>query len=544
MKRPPRSRLTGALGVLLLATTMALAACSSNSNSGNSSGNDTGSTTSQQQLATGAPSSAQSGSAASSAPAKDSDKVLRAAYQYNPTSLDPQAQSGSYSPVALGLIFDTLIRVEPNGNLSPGLAESWKFSEDKKSLILTIRKGVTFSDGTPLDAQTVKANLDRARGINFDKSAVKGDLSSVTGVTVDGDNVVLALKDGLGGEVPAILSDRAGMIASEKSLESPDFDQHPVGAGPYKLVSFDPGAKLVVTKWDGYWDKSVPRNAGVELSFVKDSSARLRGLQSGVYDWITVDAAQEADAKTAGLHVVSGLTLSYNRITFNRSRTWFANPKVREALSYAVDRDALVQGLLFGAGAPAYQPFPDGYWGADPKYQAPTYDPDKAKALLAEAGYPNGFTFEAVCANNPGATQVAEAVAAQLETVGVHVKIRPVDNSTVTFYTNKESDAWIGPWGGRADPALTLSSQYTKGKLQNPGGTSSAAIEADAKAALMPGTQEERTPAVQAFTGQVLSENLDVFLFFSDNIQVSAADVTGVVTPVTDKPSFRGVIKS
>src|SRR5690625_2388758 len=144
----------------------------------------------------------------------DSDQVLRAAYQYGTSSLDPHTNTGAYSPVTLGLIFDTLIQVTSDGNLVPGLAEDWNFSEDKTELILDIREGVTFHDGTSLDAETVKLNLDRARGVDFDNSAVSGDLSMISDVAVDGNQVIISLEDGEGGTLPAILSDRAGMIAS------------------------------------------------------------------------------------------------------------------------------------------------------------------------------------------------------------------------------------------------------------------------------------------------------------------------------------------
>lgn len=493
-------------------------------------------------LAVSACSSGTKSEQSSAAATSDSDQVLRAAYQYDPTSLDPHTQTGSYSPVALGLIFDTLIRLTPDGELEPGLATEWAFASDGSTLSLDIREGVTFSDGSALDANAVKVNLDRARGVDFDKSAAKGDLSSITDVTVEGNSVVLALDSG-GAELPSLLADRAGMIASPESLEAPDFDQNPVGAGAYDLVSFEPGASLEVERWDGYWDKDQPRNKSVELHFVKDSSTRLRGMQSGQYDWISVDPAQKKEADNAGLDVVAGQTLSYNRITLNRSREWFTKPKVREALSYAVDREALVEGLLFGAGAPAYQPFPEDYWAAAPNQTEPTFDQDKAKALLAEAGYPEGFTFEAVMANSPGSVQTAEAVAAQLAEVGITVNLRPVDKSTTVFYSRKEADAWIGPWGGRSDPAQTLELQYTKGQLQNPGGTASEEIMNKAKASLTPASEEERAKAVQEFTAQVLKEHLDTFLFFPDNVQVHGPKVTGVEIPVSGKPSFRGVIK-
>src|SRR5699024_1906715 len=120
-------------------------------------------------------------------------ETLRVAYQYGPTQLDPHTATGSYGPVVLGLFFDTLIRVEHDGTFSPGLAEDWYFSEDNSELILEIREDVEFSDGTALDAEVVKSNLDRARGEGFDESSVSGDLSAVEDVTVDGNKVILSL---------------------------------------------------------------------------------------------------------------------------------------------------------------------------------------------------------------------------------------------------------------------------------------------------------------------------------------------------------------
>lgn len=473
----------------------------------------------------------------------DSQETLRAAYQYGTDSLDPHTSTGAYSPVTLELIFDTLVRVQHDGTLAPGLAEAWSFSDDESQLLLDIREDVTFSDGSALDADTVKKNLDRARGVDFDRSAMTGDLSMIEDITVDGSQVVIALAEGLGGPLPSVLSDRAGMIASAASLDDPAFDMNPVGSGPYTVKSYNPGASLHLEAREGYWDESIDRNAAIELSYVSDSSARLRGLQGGQFDWATVDAVQVADAELANIEVVSNATYAYNRITLNRSREWFQNDLVREAMSYAVDRDALVQGLLFGKGKPSSQPFPDGYWAAVPGLKPTAYDPERARKLLAEAGYPDGFSFEAVAANSPGATQVAEAVAAQLAEVGIDVKIRLVDNSPVTFYSNKESDAWIGPWSGRADPAQTLSLQFTQGKLQNPGGTSSDAIEAAAREALKPGEPAEREVALQNFTQQVLDEHLDIFLFSPELNQVFTDKVSGVQEWITDKPSLRNVVK-
>ncbi|MCU1501595.1 MAG: peptide transporter [Ilumatobacteraceae bacterium] len=231
---------------------------------------------------------------------------LRVTHGANPTSLDPHAGSSGNDYIMLYPIFDTLISFEPETLAPvPGLAKSWKF-EDPTTFTLTLNSGITFHDGTPLDAAAVKFSLDRAR--TDPKSNIKGDLAPVTDVAVVDPSTVRLTLSRPDSEIVGILTDRAGMIVSPTAVAAlgADFGTKPVGTGPFKLDSYAQGATVTYSKFDAYWRKGLPYLDGIDMTIVTEAATRLNALLGGDTDFNYRLSAQLKDqvASSSDLTVV------------------------------------------------------------------------------------------------------------------------------------------------------------------------------------------------------------------------------------------------
>jgi ABC-type dipeptide transport system, periplasmic component len=400
----------------------------------------------------------------------DGTARLRMAIAAVPASLDPRTSS-PYDALYVGLLYDSLIRRSPDGTFQPGLATEWAFSEDMRVLELTLRDGVRFQDGTEFDAAAVKANLDAAlaRPTNF-----TNHLSNLEGVdVVDPRHVRLRLSSP-GVPLLGILSGEAGMIISPKALATPDLTQSPAGTGPFTLDQFV-GTELSFTTWDGYWDAANIPLPGLDLTVFLDETARLRSLRSGQVDAAVIMPNQVAEARSAGLEVTGARTADFFGLILNTGKAEFAEPKVRRAMMQAIDRPALAKNL-FGDGCyPTAQPFRPDDWAYAPgidERPAARYDPARARQLLAEAGYADGFSFEIQTNTMNTWVQMATILQSQFRDIGITVELRPMENvQFVTARRNGEFEATLSTYqSARPDHSEFIKTFYLPGGLFNPGG--------------------------------------------------------------------------
>ncbi|MBA3753141.1 MAG: hypothetical protein H0X01_03170, partial [Nitrospira sp.] len=216
-------------------------------------------------------------SATTAAAQTDPTATLKFAWGTNAGSnYDPHTAPNPFVNVFLFPAYDRLINLTPDGKLEPQLAESWAFKEGGKVLELKLRSGVTFHDGAKFTSEAVKANFERAK--NDAKSTLKADLTQVTSVEVIDELTVKYTLSAPAGSLPALLADRAGMMISPNALKNTDLDLKPVGAGPYKVASHEPGKVIAYERFDGYWNKADQRLARIEISMVLDPATRLRAL--------------------------------------------------------------------------------------------------------------------------------------------------------------------------------------------------------------------------------------------------------------------------
>ena len=417
--------------------------------------------------------------------------VLRLGYSTGPSSLDPARATSGGDRAFLLQVYDRLVRLTNAAEPQPMLATKWEFTADGAGLVLTLRQGVKFHDGTPFDAQAVKANIDRYR--DMQGSTQRAVLGAVTEVRVlDASRVELRCKIGCGGLLQT-LGDSAGMMVSPKAFNNPDLGTKPVGAGPYTVSEYRPGARVVYTPVAGYYDPSNQKLGGLEITVFTDDTTRLNALRSGQIDMTFIRPYQVDEAKAAKLNIVGNRGSIWYYMGMNMTRGKFTDVRVRQAMNHAVDKRRITESLLKGYCTPSDQPFREGMLGyarQTPKivYE---YDPGKAKKLLAEAGLANGFEFDALVWSIPLFVQIAEVIQAQLAQVGVKMNVQPapVPQVMATYFGKQAADAFVGGNLGSSDPSATVANLYLPGGFFNPSKFSTPAIqEAHAKTVQNPDT--------------------------------------------------------
>jgi peptide/nickel transport system substrate-binding protein len=335
-------------------------------------------------------------------------------FGYPPTIAGP---SQDYAPP----FFNRLLAVGEDGEYHPELALSWDTSADGKTITFKLRKGVKFHDGTPFNAQAVKSNLDKLIPPN---PVIIDGIASVE--VVNEDTVKIHLKQFNNLILYQLASSYACYMYSPTALQKNGAEwakTHPVGTGPFILKDFQPTVSMTFAKNPDYWEKGLPYLDGLQINTVPDPMAQMMTFKAGqanaIYDAVPTTAAQLRDAGYP-LHIVAG---SMWVLTFDsRNSEIFAKAKVRQAIEYAVDKEAICAGPGVGLYKPAYQIVP----GDSPYYNKSCpprrYDPKKAKKLLAEAGYPNGFSFKGFFQDTTWKDGVV-AVQSYLDAVGIKMEI-------------------------------------------------------------------------------------------------------------------------
>ncbi|MGY3491631.1 ABC transporter substrate-binding protein [Bradyrhizobium sp. USDA 4502] len=414
--------------------------------------------------------------------------TLRISAPANPSSLDPATGGAGSDHAFLFTMYDTLTEWEFDTlKPKPGLAESWKFT-DPTTLVLNIRAGVTFHDGTPLDAEAVKFNLERNR--SDAKSNIKADLLSVAAVEVTGpQQVTLKLKTP-DTALPGILSDRAGMMVSPTALKAAEggvVTRKPVGAGAYSFVSWADGEKIVVKRNEKYWKPERPLPDAIEISIIPELTTGARSVTAGQNDLIyQLPPRQKVIIERASsVKVVHGPTLYVFQIFLNWAKPPFDNVKVRQALNFAIDRESFVKAALAGLAEPAYMNLPKAHWAYDAEVaKLYPYDPDKARKLLAEAGFKEGIPIEFGGYPDQDSVQRQEILIEQLRKAGINARFvnAPVAEASAAFFgPEKKGAGLLSAWTGRPDPSLTYSLMFTKDAYYNGG---RAPVPAELEAAI------------------------------------------------------------
>jgi peptide/nickel transport system substrate-binding protein len=347
--------------------------------------------------------------------------------QLEPPILDPTANpAGAISEVLYGNVYEGLVQFAPDGSPAPQLAESWNISADGRAYTFHLRRGVRFHDGTPFDAAAAQFSLQRAiapDSVNPQKSR----LSAVRGVEVLDPLTLRILLDRRSGGLLQSLAWGAFAMVAPRSAETNAV--RPVGTGPFRFSAWRRGDSLTLVRNPDYWGRAASLDT-VTFKFISDPAAAYAALMAGDVDAFSNYPTPEsfpqftADPRFATL---VGSTEGETVLGLNNRNPPLSNLSVRRAISYALDRRAIIEGAMFGYGIPIGSHFPP----RNPAYVDLTgmypHDPAKAKALLAQAGYPRGFSVTLKLPPPSYARRGGEIVASQLAQVGIRVKIENLE---------------------------------------------------------------------------------------------------------------------
>jgi len=358
--------------------------------------------------------------------------TLRVAFASDTKTLDPTFSVNFSERQPLYLIYNTLLSINPDASIGPELAERWDTLDSGKRLVLHLRKGVTFHDGTPFDAAAVKDNLDRRLDPAVG-SPLRPQLTLILDrVEVnDPQTVTLHLKS----PSPALLgmlAQREGFMASPTAMKKygKDFATHPVGTGPFVFKEWIPGNSLSVDRNPKYWEPGKPYLDRVVFSDTSNPIIAMQRLRTGEVDYIS--ALSPIDIRPIenqpGIVLDAGPASRWYALQWQVDRPPFNNPLVRQAVAHAIDRKRMVEILMNGKAPIAESIAPPGGWWHDPSVKSYPYDPAKAKALLAQAGVTN----LSVSLSTPQIMlmqQINQLVQEQLKAVGIAVRLDPIAQS-------------------------------------------------------------------------------------------------------------------
>jgi peptide/nickel transport system permease protein/peptide/nickel transport system substrate-binding protein len=438
------------------------------------------------------------------------------------------------------------VDVEPSTlNAVPGLAESWSYP-DSTTLVLNLRKGVAFHDGTSFDAAAVKANFDHMMG--NPRSTVKGEVSTIKSVEVENPSrVVLKLKEP-DTSLPLAMSDRIGMMSSPKAFTGlgSGYDRAPVGAGAYQFVEWVDADKLVMKRNEKYWKPGKPYLDGIEMKVIVDANTGLRSVMSGQNDFVfRVTPHQVSVVKRSNDFVlITNPTLYCQLVYLNCSRPPLDNKLIRQALNFAIDREAYNKVATAGLGEVAVTVLPKRHWAHDEKAASMyPFDLDRARKLMAEAGFANGLELHSNTASDPFTTQRMEIIAAQLGKIGIALK-RTVGTLAQSNQTWNQGvgDIRLTAWTGRADPSVTFASLYSPEGFYNRGGVELS--KELTKAIRDTRSSTDINVRKEAFSRAAQLERevaMSLPLVFESEVAVHHKKVKGYVSNLIGKPRFDSV---
>ncbi|WP_174614728.1 glutathione ABC transporter substrate-binding protein [Virgibacillus ihumii] len=393
---------------------------------------------------------------------KDSTQVTAAkegndltiAVDANLISMDPHDTNDTLSGSVQRTMFQGLFGFSKGMEVVPVLAKDYKISDDGLVYTFQLKKGITFHDSAPFNAKAVKVNIDRLA--NPDNNLKRHSLFAMVESTevVDEYTVKIKLKKPFGAFINN-LAHPAGRIISPKALEKygEEVARNPVGTGPFKFKEWVPGDHLTVVKYDQYWQDSYPKVDKITFEPTPENGSRVAKLKTGEADFIfpvPPEQAKQIDGKN-GIEVKAEPSIVVRYMAMNNMKEPFNNVKVRKAINYGIDKEAFIKVVKRGFGEPLDSVIAPktSFYSQQKVYE---YNPEKAKQLLKEAGYPNGFKTTLWGGNNSTSMKGMQFIQQQLAKIGVEVEIVPMETGTMSekIWSTKpketELEMYYGGW--------------------------------------------------------------------------------------------------
>ncbi|MBI3953857.1 MAG: ABC transporter substrate-binding protein [Chloroflexi bacterium] len=490
--------------------------------------------------ATAPATTARSATATSAPAAVKLGGTLRLGTGSNPGMLDAHASRGGHEIEFIRALYDNL--VDRDNDMVPrpatSLAESWELV-DPKTIVFRIRRGVKNHDDTPLNAGLVKWNMERV--LDPATQAAEGGFVRPYVVSidvVDEYSVRFNLNQPSASLLP-LLGDRVGMIMSRAAVEKygKDIRRNPVATGPFRFVEWVPDTRIVLEKNRDYWQKGLPYLDRLEWRIIPDPTVRLATLVSGELDaQIGLDAKDVAQVKqNPKLRIERFVGASAGYIYGNYALPPWNNVNFRRAVAWAIDRQAIVEGLYFGEGMPAKGPvLPAFGWAYDPKLEAPSRDVAKAKQYLKASGLGDRVEFTLSIHTGPVAARQAEVIKDQLSEVGIIANLRTYETAAwVEAFQRDEIVVMVSGIVLRGDPDAAMGMVFHSDAFFSPGGKRLIAkndptqvkldqLISEAKATYDLKARRAKYDEIQRF---ILDNAYGVFTFYTTGLDVTYTHV-------------------
>jgi len=461
-----------------------------------------------------------------------------------PETLDPYNTNTTLTTAVTKSFYQGLFEFDKDLKVRNVLAESYSVSKDGLVYTFKLREGVKFHDGTPFNAEAVKANLDRVTNPD-NKLARYNQFNRITKVEVVSPySVRVTLKEPFGPFINSLAHASAAIISPTalKKYGNQDIAFHPVGTGPFVFEEWKQTDFVKVKKFDGYWKKGYPKVDSITWKPVLENNTRAAMLQTGETDFAYPLPYEQAAAleSNAKLKVTSSPSIIVRYISFNMLQKPFDNLKVRQAINYAINKEALAKVAFGGFAAPAEGVVPQGVLYAH-KMPAWPYDPAKARQLLKEAGYPNGFESVLWSAyTTTTAQKTIQFVQQQLAQVGIKVTVQSLEPGQRTEWVQTAPDAktakvrmYYAGWSsstGEADWALRplLATEAWPPKLNNTAYYSNAQVDGAIAKALTSTNDKEKTQLYREAQEQIMKDLPWAPLVTEKNLYATSKRLSGV----------------
>ncbi len=452
-------------------------------------------------------------------------QTVRVGLNEDPDILDPDLGRTYVGRIVFASLCDKLFDITQDSEIIPQLATGYEFADDNLSLTVDIRDGVMFHDGTMMDAEAVKYNLERSK--NFPGSNRASELEQLKSVEVVDENTVRLNLSQPFAPIVAQLADRAGMMVSPEAAEAEgeNFGNAPVCAGPFSFVERVAQDRIVVERFPDYWDAESINLEQVVFLAIPDTSVRLANLQSGDLEMIERPAPTDLETirNDANLTLPSAPSLGYQGITINLSNPepldtpLATSPQVREALELALDRNIINQAVFDGEFIVGNQPVPPSSPWYNETYPIPERNVEQAQALLQEAGFER-VAFELMVGNDPQSVRLGEVVQALGAEAGFDISLRATEfASALDFQEQGDYEAFQIGWSGRIDPDGNIHQYQTcNGTLNENGYCDEEVDKLLNEARAVTGTAERKALYDQA--GELYLLNRHIIYLYHQNL--------------------------
>ncbi len=457
-----------------------------------------------------------------------------------PTSLDPLLSTSGHDRHVQYSIYNTLTAIDERMDLGPELARAWE-TPDALTIILHLQEGVSFHDGTPFDAEAARFNVERM--LTHPSSARVNELAAIDSVEVLGEHTLQINLSRPEAGLLLTFADRPGMMVSPASVEGvadADLRRQAVGTGPFRYVSSVVDDHIRLERNADYWEEGLPYLDAVIYRIVLEDPTKIIGLRTGDLD--IIDTVPAGDVGTVSrdplitYHEIPGTGTRMMAFALNREPE-LQDKRVRQALSFAIDREAMIQALQFGQAVPARGPFaPTRGVTYHPDLDRYTYDPERARELLAEAGYPDGFAMTIDVINRTADRSWSEAIQAFYADIGVRVTINPEEQVSLNqkWLGTTDFPSYIGSWGaGAINPDADLvRAFYSEGWWNHPN-YANPEVDALIEQILETFDQEERGRLYREVQELIVDDAPRLFMFH-DNLRYATRTTIHGFLPMAD----------